>query len=39
MPAGSPGMEVGGKQQAYQVIGLSKTGVDKVVAEYPATNL
>ncbi|KFX69998.1 metal-binding protein [Pseudomonas taeanensis MS-3] len=39
MPAGSPGMEVGGKQQAYQVIGLSKTGVDQVVAEYPATNL
>ncbi|WP_079201825.1 DUF411 domain-containing protein [Pseudomonas sp. CC6-YY-74] len=36
MPADSPGMEVGGKQQAYQVIGLSKAGSDQVVAEYPA---
>lgn len=36
MPAGSPGMKVGGKQQAYQVIGLSKDGTDQVVAEYPA---
>ncbi|MDM8351158.1 DUF411 domain-containing protein [Pseudomonas sp. sp1636] len=35
MPAGSPGMEVGGKQQAYQVIGLTQTGTDQVVAEYP----
>ncbi len=34
MPAGSPGMEVGGVQHAYQVIGLSKTGADQVVAEY-----
>ncbi|UTW06529.1 DUF411 domain-containing protein [Pseudomonas benzenivorans] len=36
MPAGSPGMEVGGKQQAYQVIGLTQAGTDQVVAEYPA---
>ena len=36
MPAGSPGMEVGGKQQAYQAIGLSKDGTDQVFAEYPA---
>ncbi|WPC06439.1 DUF411 domain-containing protein [Pseudomonas benzenivorans] len=36
MPAGSPGMEVGGKQQAYQVIGLTPAGRDLVVAEYPA---
>ena len=36
MPTGSPGMEVGGKQDAYQVIGLSKTGINQVIAEYPA---
>lgn len=36
MPAGSPGMEAGGKQDAYQVIGLSKAGTDQVIAEYPA---
>ena len=36
MPAGSPGMEVDGVQHAYQVIGLTKTGSDQVVAEYPA---
>lgn len=35
MPAGSPGMEVGGEQDAYQVIGLSNTGTEEVVAEYP----
>lgn len=35
MPAGSPGMEVGGEQDAYQVIGLANTGTDQVVAEYP----
>ncbi len=34
MPAGSPGMEVGGVQHAYQVIGLTNTGTDQVVAEY-----
>lgn len=36
MPAGSPGMEVGGKQQAYQVIGLTQAGSERVLAEYPA---
>ncbi len=36
MPAGSPGMEVGGVQHAYQVIGLTKTGAEQIVAEYPA---
>ncbi|WP_439889160.1 DUF411 domain-containing protein [Pseudomonas sp. MBLB4123] len=36
MPAGSPGMEVGGRQQAYQVIGLTAAGRDLVVADYPA---
>jgi len=36
MPAGSPGMEVGGKQDVYQVIGLSKAGTDQVIAEYLA---
>lgn len=35
MPAGSPGMEVNGKRDAYQVIGLSKAGADQVIAEYP----
>ncbi|UVJ46177.1 DUF411 domain-containing protein [Pseudomonas sp. LS1212] len=35
MPAGSPGMEFGGKQDAYQVIGLNKAGTDQVIAEYP----
>lgn len=36
MPAGSPGMEIGGVQHAYQVIGQSKAGTDQIVAEYPA---
>lgn len=36
MPAGSPGMEVDGVQHVYQVIGLTKTGADQIVAEYPA---
>ncbi|UVJ41917.1 DUF411 domain-containing protein [Pseudomonas sp. LS1212] len=36
MPAGSPGMEVGGTQHAYQVIGLAKAGTDQVIADYPA---
>ncbi|WP_238474451.1 DUF411 domain-containing protein [Pseudomonas cavernae] len=36
MPAGSPGMEVGDKRQAFEVIGLSKAGTDEVIAEYPA---
>lgn len=35
MPAGSPGMEVNGVNHAYQVIGLTKDGADKVIAQYP----
>ncbi|MFI8479184.1 DUF411 domain-containing protein [Pseudomonas sp. NPDC078700] len=35
MPAGSPGMEMGGKQQAYEVIGLKPDGTEQIVAEYP----
>ena len=34
MPMGSPGMEVEGRQDAYQVIGLTQAGADVVVAEY-----
>ena len=36
MPAGSPGMEVDGVHETYQIIGLTKAGVDQVIAEYPA---
>jgi hypothetical protein len=36
MPAGSPGMPAGGRQQAYQVIGLTHAGSEQVLAEYPA---
>ncbi|MGE8177459.1 DUF411 domain-containing protein [Pseudomonas fluorescens] len=36
MPMGSPGMEMDGMADAYQVIGLTKNGTDKVVADYPA---
>ncbi|MDT3229670.1 DUF411 domain-containing protein [Pseudomonas sp. rhizo25] len=36
MPLGSPGMEVEGRSEAYQVIGLTRDGKDIVVAEYPA---
>lgn len=36
MPLGSPGMEVEGRSEAYQVIGLTRDGKDVVVAEYPA---
>lgn len=35
MPAGSPGMEYGDAKDPYQVIGLTKSGKDEVVAEYP----
>ena len=35
MPMGSPGMEMDGKVDAYQVIGLSKNGTDEVIADYP----
>lgn len=36
MPMGSPGMEAGGHKSAYQIIGLTKTGAQEVVADYPA---
>ena len=35
MPAGSPGMEVDGVQHVYQVIGLTSSGTDQIVAESP----
>lgn len=35
MPAGSPGMEMGDRKDAFQVIGLLNDGQDKVIAEYP----
>ncbi|NNA17144.1 metal-binding protein [Pseudomonas lundensis] len=35
MPIGSPGMEMGDRKDAYQVIGLTQEGRDVVVAEYP----
>lgn len=36
MPMGSPGMDAGGHKSAYQIIGLTKTGEQEVVADYPA---
>lgn len=36
MPMGSPGMEMDGMADAYQVIGLKKNGTDEVIADYPA---
>ncbi|MFC6338704.1 DUF411 domain-containing protein [Pseudomonas sp. CCM 7891] len=36
MPMGSPGMEMDGMSDAYQVIGLTREGQDVVVADYPA---
>ncbi|MEB0046798.1 MULTISPECIES: DUF411 domain-containing protein [unclassified Pseudomonas] len=36
MPMGSPGMEMDGTSDAYQIIGLTKRGTDVVVADYPA---
>ncbi|MNB56003.1 hypothetical protein D3C87_744470 [compost metagenome] len=36
MPMGSPGMEMDGMSDAYQIIGLKKDGADVVVADYPA---
>ena len=37
MPAGSPGMEVDGKHDAYRIVGLTKAGTDQIIAEYPGT--
>lgn len=36
MPVGSPGMEMGDRRDAYQVIGLDSAGKDVVVASFPA---
>ncbi|MGX5728011.1 DUF411 domain-containing protein [Metapseudomonas otitidis] len=36
MPIGSPGMEMGDRQDAYQVVGLDRQGRESVLAEYPA---
>ena len=36
MPIGSPGMEMGGRQDAYQVVGLESQGRESLLAEYPA---
>ncbi|WBG63734.1 DUF411 domain-containing protein [Pseudomonas citronellolis] len=35
MPMGSPGMEMGDRQDAYQVLGLGKDGKAVVLADYP----
>ncbi len=35
MPAGSPGMEMGDRQDAYQVLGLDRQGQEQVVSSYP----
>jgi hypothetical protein len=34
MPMGSPGMEMAGRKDAYQVIGVTQAGQDTVVANY-----
>jgi hypothetical protein len=36
MPVGSPGMEVGEQQDAYQVIGVDRQGQARVFSDYPA---
>lgn len=36
MPVGSPGMESGGRRNAYQILGLTKSGNEVVLADYPA---
>jgi hypothetical protein len=36
MPMGSPGMEMDGMADVYQIIGLSKNGTDEVIADFPA---
>lgn len=36
MPVGSPGMEVGGRKDRYQVILVDRDGRDSVFATYPA---
>lgn len=36
MPVGSPGMEIGDRQDTYQVIGVTRGGEQRVLADYPA---
>lgn len=36
MPIGSPGMEMGARQDPYQVIGLGKDGRETVINQYPS---
>ncbi|MFC0711862.1 DUF411 domain-containing protein [Azorhizophilus paspali] len=36
MPIGSPGMEIGERQDAYQVIGVTRSGERRTLADYPA---
>ena len=36
MPTGSPGMENGPAQDAYQVIGVTAQGEERVLSDYPA---
>ena len=36
MPMGSPGMEMGDRHDAYQVVGLTRSGQREVIADYPA---
>jgi len=36
MPIGSPGMEMGDRHDAYQVIGLDRQGQESVLSQYPA---
>ncbi|PZP25318.1 MULTISPECIES: DUF411 domain-containing protein [Pseudomonas] len=36
MPMGSPGMEMGERKDAYQVIGVGTDGKQSVVSDYPA---
>lgn len=36
MPIGSPGMEMGARQDPYQVIGLDKDGRETVISQYPS---
>ncbi len=36
MPAGAPGMEMGNRRQAYQVIGLDTQGEEQLLGDYPA---
>lgn len=35
MPVGSPGMEMGDRQDKYDVVGITRDGKTKVVASYP----